>query len=66
MVWWAWNLWRVPSSMHRAITPLHSPSSMIRSNAKYSTKNLVSCFMLWPYKVWSMAWPVLSAAQAQR
>ncbi len=29
-------------------------------------KNCTSCFMAWPYRAWSMAWPVLSAAHAQR
>lgn len=41
-------------------------SSMMRSNAKYSTKNWVLCFMAWPYSVWRRAWPVLSAAHAHR
>jgi len=49
MVWWDWKRWSVPSSMHSAITPLHAPSlSMIRSSAKYSTKNWMSCFMAAP------------------
>lgn len=39
-VLWALNRWMVPSSRHRAMTPLHAPSlSMSRSRAKYSTKN---------------------------
>lgn len=37
-VFWALKRWMEPSSMHRAITPLHSPSSISRSRAKYSTK----------------------------
>ena len=35
----------VPSSRHQAMTPRQTPSSsMIRSRAKYSTKNSTSCF----------------------
>ncbi len=39
---------------------------MMRSMAKYSMKNSVSCFSAWPYSVCSMAWPVRSAAAQVR
>lgn len=45
----------------------HTPSeSIIRSRAKYSTKNWVLCFIACPYSVCSNAWPVRSAAHAHR
>ena len=47
-VLWLRNRWMVPSSMHIAITPTHSPSCMMRSSAKYSTKNCVSCLSACP------------------
>ena len=65
-VLWERNRWIVPSSMHSAITPTHSPSCMMRSSAKYSTKNCVSWRKAWPYRVWSIACPVRSAAHAHR
>ncbi len=34
----ALSLWIFPSSRQRAVTPLHTPFSMIRSRAKYSVK----------------------------
>ena len=49
------------------MTPRHTPSSsMIRSSAKYSTKNSTSCFRLCWYSVCRMAWPVRSAAAQAR
>ena len=39
-------------------------SSMIKSAAKYSTKNCVSCLNACPYSVCNIACPVLSAAHA--
>src|SRR5215468_268066 len=59
MVCCALKRWIVPSSRLSAITPTQRPSSvMIRSMAKYSTKNSAECFSAWPYMVCSMAWPV--------
>lgn len=44
MVLFARNRCKVPSSMHRAMIPLHSPFSISRSRAKYSTKYWQSYF----------------------
>ncbi len=60
-VLWARNLWILPSSRLRAITPLHSPFSIIKSRAKYSMKKVQLCLTAWPYRVWRRAWPVRSA-----
>src|SRR3546814_7987817 len=38
--------WIEPSSMQSAITPRHTPSSMMRSSAKYSMKKSASYFRL--------------------
>jgi hypothetical protein len=56
----------VPLSSCQAMTPRQAPSSMIRSSAKYSTKNFGLCFSDWPYSVCRMAWPVRSAAAQVR
>jgi len=56
----------VPSSSFQAVTPVQTPSCMIRSRAKYSMKNSTSRRTDWPYRVCRMAWPVRSAAAQVR
>jgi hypothetical protein len=64
---WARKRWIEPSSRFHAMTPRQTPSeSMIRSSAKYSTKNSALLRSDCWYSVWMIAWPVRSAAAQAR